>query len=221
MQRRPSSGGPTQRTGGSLSRRRERQLIRRAQSGCAPSARELIEAHQQRLFSFIGRMVGDYHEAEEIAQEAMLRAFKTLDQFNSEYRFSTYLFTIAYRLCLNWLRRRGGPAGRVSLAGEHTLEWTDPSESAEHVVAQSEEARRLKQTVWDAVDRLTGPQRAAALLFYREQMNCQQIAEALEMPASTVKSHLHRARGRLREMLAAELGSELERFGFERKADIA
>ena len=69
-------------------------------------------------------------------------------------------------------------------------------------LAQSEEARILKDKIWEAVDELSVQQRAAVLLFYREEMSCDQIAQTLGIPMATAKSHLHRARGRLRDALS-------------------
>ena len=66
---------------------------------------------------------------------------------------------------------------------------------------ESQDAVRLKDMIWSSVDQLTPPQRASVLLFYRYEVNCQEIARVLELPVATVKSHLHRARNRLREML--------------------
>ncbi|MFQ5424265.1 MAG: RNA polymerase sigma factor [Phycisphaerae bacterium] len=184
----------------------ERGLIEAAQRGCADSARTLIEAHQERLHAFIWRMVRNQHDAEDICQEAFLRAFKALDTFNFSYRFSTWLFTIGYRLCLNAMRRKRDYTGDVDFG---TIASTGPdgetNASVCEEVASSEEATRLKSVIWQAVDQLSPPQRATVLLFYRETLNCQDIGEILKMPASTVKSHLHRARGRLRKLLGQEL----------------
>lgn len=190
-------------TSGRLDPDRERELIRRAQRGCAESAHLLVDAHQDRLHAFVWRMVRHSHDAEEICQDAFLRAFSALDSFDPAYRFSTWLFTIGYRLCLNALRRRKSYSGDVDfsvMSGDGRC--GDDDESVSDAVANSEEARRLKKIVWESVDRLTPQQRAAVLLFYRESLSCQEIGEVLEMPAATVKSHLHRARGRLKEMLA-------------------
>ena len=85
-----------------------------------------------------------------------------------------------------------------SMVAERTLAL----QKSNSALAESEEARRLKDEIWEAVDGLSVPQRAAVLLFYREQMSCDQIAKTLGIPMATAKSHLHRARGRLRESLA-------------------
>ncbi len=180
-----------------LTRRTEKRLVAAARNGCEDSARSLVDAHKDRLFAFVWRILRDHDEAEEICQEAFLRAFSSLDSFSSEYRFSTWLFTIGYRLCLNHIRRRKSLTGEVDFA---SLASNEPDVSDQ--LAESEEARRLKNIIWDAVDRLSVPQRAAIQLFYREAMSCEGIAQTLGIPMATAKSHLHRARGRLRDSLA-------------------
>jgi RNA polymerase sigma-70 factor (ECF subfamily) len=186
-----------------LSKRKERRLIEAAQNGCDDGARQLIDAHKERLFAFVWRILRDHHDAEEICQEAFLRAFSALDTFSQEYRFSTWLFTIAYRLCLNHLRRRPPLSGDVEFSS-----FDDGQQDASQLVANSEEAQRLKEAVWSAVDKLSVHQRATVLLFYRESMSCEEISGVLEMPVATVKSHLHRARARLREMLTPQLAAD-------------
>jgi RNA polymerase sigma-70 factor (ECF subfamily) len=194
----------------------ERRLIERAQVGCPDSAHELVVAYQHRLHAFVCRMVRNPHEAEEVCQDTFLRAFGALDSFDFTYRFSTWLFTIGYRLCLNTLRRRKDFSGDVdfSAMAESGRNDSDDLPLAD-AVANSDEARRLKKIIWEAVDQLTPQQRATVLLFYREAMSCQEIGDVLEMPAATVKSHLHRARNRLKELLESHLVEDwtLVRFG--------
>jgi RNA polymerase sigma-70 factor (ECF subfamily) len=193
-----SQGSPAK-----LSRSRERALIKRAQGGCRDAACQLVDWHQDRLFAFVWRMVRNHHEAEEVCQEAFLRAFGALGSFRAEFRFSTWLFTIGYRLCLNAKRRRPMLSGDVDVSG-----WSDSGEPESEQVANSEAAQQLRSKVWQAVDQLSEAQRAAVLLFYREDLSCQQISEVLDIPVATVKSHLHRARQRLRGRLASEAGQD-------------
>jgi len=180
------------------SREREVQLIGRAREGDRIALRELVDLHKDRLFAFIWRMVRDHHEAEDICQDAFLKAFASLDTFSIEYRFSTWLFTIGYRVCLNRLRRKRPFSGDLDFSGMASEGGANPSATLE-----SEEAGRVRASVWSAVDRLSPPQRATILLFYRNDFGCQEIARVLQLPLATVKSHLHRARARLRELLEA------------------
>lgn len=180
-----------------LGREDERILVDRARSGDAQATRRLIDLHKDRLFSFVWRMLRDHHEAEDVCQDAFLKAFASLHTFSSEYRFSTWLFTIGYRVCLNRLRRK-----RVTATTELNLgSLAEASEAAPTAVAETKEAAALRSAVWTAVDRLTPPQRAAVLLFYRHELSCQEIARVIQLPLATVKSHLHRARARLRDMM--------------------
>lgn len=188
-----------------LTQLEERRLIERAQRGCEQSAHRLIAAHQDRLHAFVWRMVRRDHDAEEICQDAFLRAFQALEKFDFSYRFSTWLFTIGYRLCLNTMRRRKDYSGEMDFSVLPGNGRAEPDDDVSEQFANSDEAKRLKKVIWDSVENLTPPQRAAVLLFYRESLSCQDIGDILEMPAATVKSHLHRARTRLKGMLESQL----------------
>lgn len=190
-----------------LSREYETHLIARVRDGDRIAVRELVDGHKDRLFSFIWRMVRNHHDAEEICQDAFLRAFASLDSFSSAYRFSTWLFTIGYRICLNHIRRKRALTGDIDFA---TLPNRDAS--AAPTALASQEAELLRERVWSAVDRLSPPQRAAILLFYRHESSCHEIARILELPVATVKSHLHRGRGRLRELLSSVREEDLQDF---------
>jgi RNA polymerase sigma-70 factor (ECF subfamily) len=178
-------------------RRAEARLIRSAQRGDGRAVREIVDLHKDRLFSFIYRMVRNYHDTEEICQDALLKAFASLDTFNTEYRFSTWLFTIGYRVCLNRLRRKQEVVGDLDVSPLSR----GPEDSL--AIAESEDASRLRDVVWTAVDQLSPAQRATVLLFYRHEMGCHEIAQVLELPVATVKSHLHRARARLKDLLGS------------------
>ena len=192
----------------------EQRLIAAARKGCGVSARRLVESHQDRLYAFIWRMVRDRDDAEELCQESFLRAFSALDSFDARFRFSTWLFTIGYRLALNHIRRRRDYSGEVDFSGVSADNADQELENVADEVANSDEARRLRATIWDAVDRLSEAQKAAVLLFYRESMNCQEIGDVLNIPAATVKSHLHRARARLKDALCDRLGENWEAVHF-------
>lgn len=191
-----------------LSHDQERVLIEQAKKGSEEAARRLIDAHQDRLFAFVGRVIRSHHDVEEICQEAFLRAFAKLDSFSTEYRFSTWLFTIGYRLCLNRLRRKQVVTGELDFAA-----LPSPHASQSDEVAGTEEAVLLKAVIWQAVDELTVTQRATVMLFYRESLGCQEIGEVLSIPTATVKSHLHRARRRLREKLEPVIAGDWSRLG--------
>ena len=180
-----------------------KRIIARAREGHADAFRDLVEAYKERLFAFVWRMVRDHHEAEDICQAVFVKAYESLDSYSEQYAFSTWLFTIAYRMSLNSLRKKKALSGEVDFA-----RFGCDEQDASATLATSEEARRLRKLIWAAVEELSTPQKSSVLLFYREGKSCHDIGKVLGMPAVTVKSHLHRARERLRKALAAELVDE-------------
>ncbi|MBW7905173.1 MAG: sigma-70 family RNA polymerase sigma factor [Phycisphaerae bacterium] len=186
-----------------MTRQDETRLIRRAQRGSAEAFRELVELYKERLFAFVWRLLRNHHEAEDVCQATFLKAYESLRSYSEKYAFSTWLFTIGYRVSLNVLRKRRTVAGDVDQFQVRAVE-----EEAGAELASSEEASRLRTVIWEAVDELTPSQKSAVLLFYREGKSCQEIGRVMGMPAVTVKSHLHRARERLRTVFKRELLDE-------------
>lgn len=192
-----------------MARAAEAKLVVQARKGRPEAFRQLVETYQERLHAFIWRMIRNHHEAEDLCQAAFVKAYESLDSYSDKYAFSTWLFTIGYRLCLNHLRKRRPIATDID---DSRLGSSEEFDSAQ-VVANSEEAEHLREHIWEAVDELTPAQKACVLLFYREGQSCQQIGDALEMPAVTVKSHLHRAREKLGIKLQARLAGHLSLLG--------
>ncbi len=180
--------------------RAERALIRRVLAGDRAAAEELVKAHQGSLYAYMLRMTSRPEVAEDVVQEAFVRAFVHLKRYDPRFRFSTWLFTIAKRLHVNACQRLapsfdtdtvGAFAGRlVGAAG--------PSE-------RHEQGEGVRHALDDAMSVLTDDQREAIVLFYQLDWSVEQIAEYLDQPEGTVKSHLHRGRRRLRETLEAQV----------------
>lgn len=185
-----------------ITRSDELRLIAKAKRGHAESFRALVEANKERLFSYVWRMLRNHHDAEDVCQTAFVRAYESLNSYSENYAFSTWLFTIAYRLCLNSLRKKRAQACDLDFA---QLGGSEPDVAVS--LAGSEEATRMREQIWDAVEQLTPPQKTAVLLFYREGLSCQEIGAVLGIPQVTVKSHLHRAREKLREILGDAIGA--------------
>lgn len=200
-----------------MSRIEERRLVGRAKRGSADAFRKLVEQYQERLFAFVWRLIRHHQEAEDITQAAFVKAYEALDSYSERYAFSTWLFTIGYRLCLNHLRKRKAYVGDVDFSRISNRDEPEVSQS----IANTEEARRMRETIWAAVNELKMPQKSAVLLFYREGKSCEEIGRILEMPAVTVKSHLHRARAKLRESLSVGLMDDWTSLRFDNDSQTA
>jgi len=174
-------------------RSEERSLIERAARGDQGAAASLIRYHQQSLYAYMMRMSGRPDVAEDIVQEAFVRVLTNLDRFDFRYRFSTWLFTIARRLYLNAVAKHR-PAYDTEMVGA----WKSGGASPEAPVEADEQQEVWRDALQGALLSLPADQREVVILFHQHDWPIALIAQHLDMPEGTVKSHLHRGRKRLR-----------------------
>ena len=141
-------------------------------------------------------MSGRPHIAEDIVQEAFVRVLRNLDRFDPRYRFSTWVFTIAKRLYVNAVQKQR-PTYDTDTVNEQ--EGRDPSPA--RLTARSETMDNERGVLDAALSDLNEQQREIVLLFHQQNWPIVEIARHLEMPEGTVKSHLHRARKRMRRSI--------------------
>lgn len=174
----------------------EQRLIRQAKRGEPEAFAALIREHQGRLFGFLYRLCRQRELAEDIVQEAFVRVLRNIERFDERYRFSTWLFTIARRLLVNALQKH---------RPRSESEWIDTWESRDvdlDQLVQGRESHTVLSTMLDeAMQVLSSTQREVVILYHHKGHGISEIANLLGMPAGTIKSHLHRARGRMREWL--------------------
>ena len=168
----------------------EGEWIGRARAGDQAAFRKLVERHSSRAIGLARRMLGSDVEAEEVAQDAFLRAWRALPRFRGDSSFSTWLHRIVVRRALD-----RSATLKVRRALETGL--TEGQESAQATTPGGlgrEQAMRLDRLLAS----LSGVQRAAVVLYYYEDRSVEQVAQAMGIPAGTVKTHLHRARAQMR-----------------------
>jgi RNA polymerase sigma-70 factor (ECF subfamily) len=181
------------------------RLIERVQKGETRCFAELVSLYQDQVFSMALRFVRREKDAEDIAQEAFLRAYRGLDGFRKDAKFSTWLYRITWNLCADWLRRNRKP-GRKPVSISDTADLADGRVDLEQGLLAKEE----KEKVRAALDGLDEKYRTVIVLLYYQKMSYDQIAAVLEVPVKTVETRLYRARRLLRESLQrAGLGGEV------------
>jgi len=180
-----------------LQKSSELALIRRARKGEGDAIEALIRAHQEALYAFMLRMSGRPDVAEDIVQESFVRVLKNLDRFDSRFRFSTWLFTIAKRLYVNAMQKHK-PTYDSDVVSERQ---GHREHSPGGALARAESIQNLRGMIDVALDRLAPLQREIILLFHQQNWPITEIAVYLDMPEGTVKSHLHRARRRMRSVI--------------------
>lgn len=166
----------------------EREWIRRSRDGDHDAFALLIKRYQQMIDSLAFRMTGSLADAEDMAQETFVQAFRQLDGYRGEARFSSWLYRIAMNLCLNWQSRR---QRREKLHSD----WSEHQETAAPV---EDKRTRLVQ---EALMKLNPKQRAAVVLTTYDGLNHAEAARVLRCSETTVSWRLFAARTKLKRLL--------------------
>jgi RNA polymerase sigma-70 factor (ECF subfamily) len=153
------------------------------------------------------RMLGSREEAEEMVQDAFLKAYRNLDQFRGDAKFSTWLYRILYNLCITRVTRRKGK-----------METLDPEEDLSRDLAVSDdtisvqermEHEELRGLMVSEIEKLPARLKSVVLLFYIQEMSYEEISAVTNTPLGSVKTYLHRGRNLLRKRLVGQLKGEV------------
>jgi RNA polymerase sigma-70 factor, ECF subfamily len=179
-------------------------LMLRVKQGDTDAFAALVEKYKQPVMNLAFRILHDSTEAEDIAQNVFVQAWKSAPRYEPTARFSTWLFTIARNLCLNEIRRRSRhPADSMDRTRD------DNEDQPLHQIEDRKQAStpdrllrgELEQKVDEALAALPENQRIALALCREEELSYEQIADVLDCSLSATKSLIHRARETLRQKL--------------------
>lgn len=185
----------------------DKELAILANQGREAAFAELLRRYERPVFSLIFRMVRDRTLAEDLAQEAFIRAFNAIGSYNEKYKFSSWIFKIANNHTIDHLRKR--KLDTISIDGSPHATSVQEEEQTRLVVTATDETpeeyvqnRELGGQIEDAIALLRPEYRTAILLRHVEGYPYEEIAEIMDLPLGTVKTYLHRARGELKTHLA-------------------
>jgi len=168
----------------------EADLISRALGGDEDAYRGLLDIYKGRIFSFVYRIVRNYDDTEDITFDTFIRCFKALSSFDRNRSFSTWLFSIAHNLTVDFLRK-------------HKQEYELLDErlpSRDDLVQEYERSEQLGR-IEEALVKLSLIDREIVIFFYKEEKSYKEIGEILNIPVTTIKTRLHRARKELRDLV--------------------
>ena len=169
-------------------------ILERAQAGDREAIGALLEPEMGRVFATCRRMVGSRDEAEELAQEALIRVIRGLPRFDGRSALSTWITRVTINTCLSWLRTKARRAGKTPLNLKHPDR--EPGNPPEPAGVQQGDPRALR--VQEALTRLKPEHRAVLVLRDVRDLDYDSIAAALDLAVGTVKSRIFRARAALR-----------------------
>ena len=174
----------------------EQRWIEEARKGDKAAFGRLVEAYQRPVFNLTYRMLGNPEEAEDAAQEAFLRAYSRLKQYDPDKKFSTWLFSIANHHCIDRLRKRR--ATFVSIDDNPVLQNLEGDAPRPEPMAVALERNREVQAL---MGQLEPDYRTPLILRYWEEYSYEEIADAMDITVSAVKSRLFRARKQMAELV--------------------
>jgi RNA polymerase sigma-70 factor (ECF subfamily) len=170
----------------------ESKLVEQSLAGDSEAYAALVHQHQKMIRAMTFRMTGSLNDAEELAQDAFLRAYRQLDSFSHDSKFSTWLCRIAINLSLDWRRREGR---RDDIHSKWAAEAVSQSSSG------GEFPDELSQRVQSALNRLPVKQRAAIVLTIYENQSHAQAAKTLGCTEATISWRVFAARQKLKRLL--------------------
>lgn len=176
------------------------EVVRRAQRGDEAALVELVSSQARYVYSIALSVVGNTADAADVTQDTVVRLLRSLSTYRGEVRFTTWLYRLVYNLALDHLRRTGRRAASLDQSeaeGYYEIEDRDPLVDPAACLDQRETAARVRA----GLQLLPAIQRAALTMYYFDELRYEEIAEALELPLNTVKSHIRRAKLRMAQML--------------------
>jgi RNA polymerase sigma-70 factor (ECF subfamily) len=190
---------------------RETEALAQARGGDAQGYRVLVERYSPQVFRLAFRITGNEADAEDVVQDAFLRAYRGLAKFDERSQFSTWLYRITTNAALDLIRKRrrhednreqASATDPDALHPTDTLPATNPS--SDRLVLSAE----VKEKVEDALARLSPKEKAAFVLRHFEGMSIAEIARTLDMGSSAAKNNIFRAVQKLRRELSPLVGAK-------------
>ena len=187
---------------------RENDIIKQLQQGSASALRDLMELHQNYVFTIALRIVKNREKAEEVTQDVFIKIYQNIKSYRFHSKFTTWLYTIVYRTALNAVNKK---ELLTSSADENPFEndallnqqvYTRDNGFDNHNDFE------INDILWQAIDHLPLMQGLCISLFYLNQFNIEEISSVLKIPQNTVKTHLHRGRKKLKTILLKEYRME-------------
>ena len=187
----------------------DQDIIDQVRAGNTRRYAMLVDRHKDKAFTLALRLVGEREEAEEVVQDAFLRAFRSLDQFRGDAKFGTWFYRILYNICMTKVTRRGGKPEHVGLPEDDVLSdvLAGDGEPSIHERLEAEETRRI---LAEEIDRLPAKFKSVVTLFYVQEMSYEEIVSVLSAPMGTVKTDLFRARNLLKKQVLSRMKGEVK-----------
>ncbi len=185
-------------------RQREKRWLRRLRRGDHQAFAEFIDKYKETVFLCCRTLGLREYEAEDVASETFMAAYRAIGRYSGRAKLSTWLWTIAYRKGVSYLRKN---RRELHLEADMDAQIDHIRESGPAAAVQSRETQKI---VWEAVGRLPKLWAMAVILRYREGKSIAEVAKIMRIRQNTVKTYLFRGREKLKQTLAASFGEDID-----------
>ncbi len=192
----------------------DESLLTQFKEGNAPAFRALVDRYSAPIYNLAFRLLRDPMEAENITQETFLRVVQSLNRMRLDLPFKPYIFRIAVNLCRDWARKKQP----LLFADLNAFANTDAGEDATETLIDDApspweclEESELRAQLNTAIDKLPAHYRTVITLYYTEDFSYEDIAQALNIPVNTVRTHLRRAKQQLKQNLVNDANESAPR----------
>jgi RNA polymerase sigma-70 factor (ECF subfamily) len=188
------------------------KLLERVRSGDRDAFRSLVERHQKRVYNLAYSLLKNREDAADVAQEAFVKAYRSLDGFKGDASFYTWIYRITNNLCIDFLRK-AGPTAKIEYSEELSDDSSAEAQAGVGVLSsrlgtnpqRSALRHELAEKMEEALAQLPEKHRAILVLREVDGLSYEELAQALEIPKGTVMSRLFHARTKMQEILAVYL----------------
>lgn len=174
----------------------EKILVQQVLSGDRKAFERLVRQYERLVLHIVNPMIGNTADREDLCQEIFIKVYQRLHGFEFRSRLSTWIGTIAWNACVNFLQKKRPLTVGDLFAADETLSPDSPP-TPEDLLIKKQEAKHLTA----AIEQLPVAQKTVLLLFHHDDLGLEEIAQILGIPVNTVKSHLFRARKNLKAIL--------------------
>jgi RNA polymerase sigma factor (sigma-70 family) len=175
------------------------ELIKTCLSGRQDAFAVIVTRYKKLVYNVIYNCTGGHGEADDLSQEVFLRVYRSLNRFNPDYRFATWVIKIATNVCLDWLHRnKNEPAPAEALTGVRDNRSNPEEQYMQYM--EHEELGRIRK----AMRELPEKYRIPVVLFHQQGLSYKELEEILNQPETIIKNRLYRARLMMKEKLCPE-----------------
>lgn len=179
-----------------------RDKIKKVKKGDQSAYEDIVVLFQSRIYHHCYRMLGNAHEAEDIAQEAFIRAYVNIHSYDDKRKFSTWLYRIATNLTIDRIRKRKPDYFLdAEIKGTEGLNMFSQLATKDRLPEEEVQGMELQHHIYQEIANLSPIYRSIITLRYLEEFSLKEISEIMDLPLGTVKTRIHRGREALRKKL--------------------